>query len=303
MENSIKFSILITTKNRLKDLIFTLKKIEYLINRDDVECIICDDGSTDGTFKYLCENFSQIRLLQNQKSRVYIFNRNKLLNLTTAEFAISLDDDAHFLSDNPLELIEDYFNKYTNCGLIAFRIFWGLNNPKSYFSADKPQRVQGFVGCAHVWRMSAWRKIPSYPEWFVFYGEEEFAAYQLFKKNIEIHYLPTILVQHRVEVKSRKQNADYTVRLRRSLRSGWYLYFMFLPISKIPRKIAYSIWIQLTLKVFKGDFNALKAVTFALLDLILALPKIIKYSNRLTINEFKEFNQLQNTKIYWQEEN
>ena len=301
MENNIKFSILISTKNRLKDLCFTLKKIEYLINRDDVECIICDDGSTDGTFKYLCENFSQIRLLQNQKSRGYIFSRNKLLNLTTAEFAISLDDDAHFLSDNPLELIENYFNKYTNCGLIAFRIFWGLNNPKSYFSADKPQRVQGFVGCAHVWRMSAWRKIPSYPEWFVFYGEEEFAAYQLFKKNIEIHYLPTVLVQHRVEVKSRKQNADYTVRLRRSLRSGWYLYFMFLPISKIPRKIAYSIWIQLTLKVFKGDFNALKAVTFALLDLILALPKIIKYSNRLTINEFKEFNQLQNTKIYWKE--
>ena len=301
MENNIKFSILITTKNRLKDLIFTLKKIEYLINRDDVECIICDDGSTDGTFKYLCENFSQIRLLQNQKSRGYIFSRNKLLNLTTAEFAISLDDDAHFLSDNPLELIENYFNKYTNCGLIAFRIFWGLNNPKSYFSADKPQRVQGFVGCAHVWRMSAWRKIPNYPEWFVFYGEEEFAAYQLFKKNIEIHYLPTVLVQHRVEVKSRKQNADYTVRLRRSLRSGWYLYFMFLPISKIPRKIAYSIWIQLTLKVFKGDFNALKAVTFALLDLILAIPKIIKYSNRLTINEFEEFNQLQNTKIYWKE--
>ena len=301
MENSIKFSILITTKNRLKDLIFTLKKIEYLINRDDVECIICDDGSTDGTFKYLCENFSQIRLLQNQKSRGYIFNRNKLLNLTTAEFAISLDDDAHFLSDNPLELIENYFNKYISCGLIAFRIFWGLNNPKSYFSADKPQRVQGFVGCAHVWRMSAWRKIPSYPEWFVFYGEEEFAAYQLFKKNIEIHYLPTILVQHRVEVKSRKQNADYTVRLRRSLRSGWYLYFMFLPISKIPRKIAYSIWMQLTLKVFKGDFNALKAVTFALLDLILAIPKIIKYSNRLTISEFEEFNQLQNTKIYWKE--
>ena len=301
MENSIKFSILITTKNRLKDLIFTLKKIEYLINRDDVECIICDDGSTDGTFKYLCENFSQIRLLQNQKSRGYIFSRNKLLNLTTAEFAISLDDDAHFLSDNPLELIENYFNKNTNCGLIAFRIFWGLNNPKTYFSADKRQRVQGFVGCAHVWRMSAWRKIPNYPEWFVFYGEEEFAAYQLFKKNIEIHYLPTVLVQHRVEVKSRKQNADYTVRLRRSLRSGWYLYFMFLPISKIPRKIAYSIWIQLTLKVFKGDFNALKAVTFALLDLILAIPKIIKYSNRLTINEFEEFNQLQNTKIYWKE--
>ena len=301
MENSIKFSILITTKNRLNDLIFTLKKIEYLISRNDVECIICDDGSADGTLSFLKIDYPDIQLIHNNKSQGLIFSRNKLLSLTTAEFAISLDDDAHFLSDNPLELIENYFIKNANCGVIAFRIFWGLNNPKSYFSADKPQRVQGFVGCAHVWRMSDWRKIPSYPAWFVFYGEEEFAAYQLFKKNIEIHYLPTILVQHRVEVNSRKQNADYTVRLRRSLRSGWYLYFMFLPISKIPRKIAYSIYMQLTLKVFKGDFNALNALLFALLDLILAIPKIIKYSNRLTMNEFKKFNQLQNTKIYWKE--
>ncbi|MBC7439406.1 MAG: glycosyltransferase [Flavobacterium sp.] len=301
MENSIKFSILITTKNRLRDLIYTLKKIEYLISRNDVECIICDDGSADGTLAFLKIDYPDIQLIHNNKSQGLIFSRNKLLSLTTAEFAISLDDDAQFLSDNPLELIENYFNKNTNCGVIAFRIFWGLNNPKSYFSAEKSQRVQGFVGCAHVWRMSAWRKIPNYPAWFVFYGEEEFAAYHLFKKNIEIHYLPTILVQHRVEVNSRKQNADYTVRLRRSLRSGWYLYFMFIPVSKIPRKIAYSIWMQLTLKVFKGDFNAFKGLLFALLDLILAIPKIIKYSNRLTMNEFKEFNQLQNTKIYWKE--
>ena len=44
------FSILITTKNRLNDLIFTLKKIENILNESNIECIICDDGSMDGTF-------------------------------------------------------------------------------------------------------------------------------------------------------------------------------------------------------------------------------------------------------------
>ena len=43
------FSILITTKNRKSDLSFTLEKIKYLLEREDVDCIICDDGSSDGT--------------------------------------------------------------------------------------------------------------------------------------------------------------------------------------------------------------------------------------------------------------
>ena len=50
---NIKFTILITTKNRLEDLIVTLLKINYLLLRDDVACTICDDGSTDGTSSIL----------------------------------------------------------------------------------------------------------------------------------------------------------------------------------------------------------------------------------------------------------
>jgi hypothetical protein len=42
--------------------------------------------------------------------------------------------------------------------------------------------LQSFVGCGHVWRMDAWRTIENYPEWFYFYGEEDFASYLLFKK-------------------------------------------------------------------------------------------------------------------------
>ena len=38
------FSILITTKNRLEDLKFTLQKINHLIQRKDVECIIYSDS-------------------------------------------------------------------------------------------------------------------------------------------------------------------------------------------------------------------------------------------------------------------
>ena len=296
------FAILITTKNRKTDLALTLTKISYLLENTWVSCVVFDDGSTDGTAHYVKENFPHIQLERNPVSKGYIFCRNKMLNETTADYAISLDDDAHFVTKNPLEFIRNHFEANANCSLLALRIFWGLDEPKTTDSTDKSQRVQGFVGCAHVWRMSAWRAIPNYPEWFVFYGEENFASFQLFKNKLEIHYLPEVLVHHRVDVKARRTNADYALRLRRSLRSGWYLFFLFYPLKSIPRKMGYSLWIQLKMKVFKGDFKALKAIVLALFDLVWNMFRIIKNNNRLTQEEYKTYYELPETKIYWQQE-
>jgi glycosyltransferase involved in cell wall biosynthesis len=293
------FSILISTKNRLADLVFTLDKIKYLIQKDTVECVVFDDGSTDETYEYVTQNFPDIKIHRNAVSKGYIYCRNRMLNETKAEFAISLDDDAHFVTENPLEPIRNYFEQNDTCGLIAMRIFWGLEDPNSIVSNENPQQVQGFVGCAHAWRMKAWRDIPNYPEWFVFYGEENFASYQLFKKNWQVQYFPQVLVNHRVDVKSRKNNSDYTLRLRRSLRSSWYLMFLFYPIFKIPRKMGYSIWMQFK-KVLKGDFKVLLALVLALIDLFLTIPKIIKNSNRLSKKEYVDYGTLPETKIYWQ---
>ncbi|OMQ09875.1 glycosyltransferase family 2 protein [[Flexibacter] sp. ATCC 35103] len=300
--NKHDFSILITTKNRCSDLIFTLNKIKYLIETEEVECVVFDDGSIDGTFEKVKRDFPGIKIFRNESSKGYLYCRNKMLNETQAKFAISLDDDAHFVTENPLNAIRSHFDENKKCGLIALRIFWGLDEPVETISTEKSQRVKGFVGCGHVWRMSAWRDTPNYPEWFEFYGEEDFSAMQLFKRNWEVHYFPEVLINHRVNIKARKKNADYAIRLQRSLRAGWYLYFLFLPLKVIPRKMAYSIWMQLKLKVFKGDFKALKALIYALFNLIVSIPKIIKNKNRFTDKEFDEFQKLDDTRIYWQPE-
>lgn len=299
---SKKFSILITTKNRLEDLVYTLHKIQHLIEKTDVECVIFDDGSSDETTQFIAVNYPKITLHTNKISKGYLYCRNKMLNETRADFAISLDDDAHFVTEQPLELIANYFDKNPKVGLLGFRVFWSKQNPSSIFSSDLSIRMKSFVGCAHVWRMAAWRVIPNYPEWFVFYGEEDFASYQLFKNNWEIHYLPEVLVHHRVDLKARKNNTDYSRRLRRSLCSGWNLYFLFLPLPIIPKKMAYSIWMQLQLKVFKGDWKALKAILLAFIDLLFALPKIINSMNRLTRAEYEAYQKLPETRLYWKPE-
>jgi glycosyltransferase involved in cell wall biosynthesis len=294
-----QFSILITTKNRLADLVFTLDKIKPLLNRRDVVCLICDDGSTDGTASFLQVKYPDIQLIQNSKSQGLIYSRNRLLSMVKTEFAISIDDDLHFLTENPLEIITDFFVNNPEVGVLGFRIFWSKTAPTSTASLESSMRMQSYAGGAHAFRMEAWRSIPNYPAWFVFYGEENFASYQLYKKNWEIHYLPEVLVHHRVDVKSRKSNADYVVRSRRALRAGWYLFFLFYPIKSIPRKMAYSLWMQFKLKVFKGDLKALQAILLAVWDLVWNMPRILKNSNRLTEKEYEAYHQLPETKIYW----
>lgn len=295
----MNIEIQITTKNRKTELEKTLSSIYKLIDNKHVKCVVFDDGSMDQTSQMVVQDFPSVTLLRNETSRGYIYCRNVMLNESTADIAISLDDDANFITENPLEKISRYFDEEKNCGLIAFRIFWSKQSPSTTITQEKPTRVKGFVGCGHAWRLDSWKKIPNYPEWFVFYGEEEFASYQLFKINHEVHYLPSVLIHHRVDVKARKNNDDYANRLRRSLASGWYLYLLFHPLKSVPRKLIYSFWIQFKYKIVKGDWRATKAIFYAVLDVVINLPKWVKQSCRFTNQEYKHYSKLVDTKIYW----
>lgn len=295
----IRFSILITTKNRSGALLFTLSTLSTLLRRSDVECIVCDDGSTDDTVQQLKQLYPAIECIQHAKSIGLIGSRNELLARARGKYAISLDDDAHFMSTNPLENIEQTFKAMPDCGVIAFRIFWGLETPAHTDTREQPERVKGFVGCGHAWKMEAWRSIPDYPAWFIFYGEEDFAAYHLYKQHVQVRYVPDILVHHRVNVTQRKQQPDYRLRLRRSLRAGWLLMLLFFPWKTIPRRWGYSLITQLKKRTFKGDFLGTVAILQAMADVLFYAPKIVTHRAKLTPSEFEHFNTLRDTPVYW----
>lgn len=294
------FTILITTKNRISDLRFTLENSFHLMNTDEVKWIVCDDGSTDGTSDFVKENYPNIQLIRNTVSKGLIYSRNSMLDSVTTKYAISLDDDLNFLSEKPLATIANFFEEKPECGVQSFRIYWDKNLPTSQNTTSKAIRVNSFAGGAHAFRMVAWRAIPNYPSWFMFYGEEDFASYHLFKKGWEVYYNPQILTHHRVNLKDRKNNKDYLLRYRRSLRSGWYLYFLFYPWLLLPRKLAYSFFMQIKLRFFKErNFKFLVPMLQAIGDVFFNLPRLLKKSNRLSLKEFKELNKLQNVTLYW----
>ena len=297
----VTFSILISTKDRREDLLVTLSSIAPLL-KPTVSCVVFDDGSSDGTSEAVRKNFPQVVLWRNESPKGYIFCRNKMLNETTATYAISLDDDAHFLTESPLEIVVRHFDDQPNCGLIACRIFWGTDAPSGTKTRETAHRVKGFVGCGHVWRMDAWRNIPDYPEWFEFYGEEMFAAFQLFLANWEIHYVPELFVHHRVDMKARRNTKGFALRYRRNLRNDWHLYFLFYPWAKIPRRMLYSLSMQIR-KIFRGQTVVVKPLFLALADVVVSIGKYRRNRRALTPSQWPEFQRLPETKIYWSAEN
>ncbi len=143
------------------------------------------------------------------------------------------------------------------------------------------------------------KKFLNYPAWYRFYGEENFAALQLFKKGWEVHYLPSVLVHHRVDNKARKKDADYYLRARRSLRADWYNYFIFYPKRKLVRLFLYSIKAQLLKAKKTKDMKVVKNLFLAMGDMVINSSRLKKNRNSLTISEYNEWKELPDTRIYW----
>jgi len=296
----MKFAIHIATRNRLEDLSATLESLGPFAHK--AEIIVYDDGSTDGTSAYLARHFPNIAVYRNETPMGYLHCRNKMLNQTSADIAISLDDDSNFLSPEPLVAIERFFTENPACGLIAFRIFWGKEAPGQTGSSDSPGQVRAFVGCGHAWRVAAWREIPDYPEWFEFYGEEKFSALQLHRKGWAVHYLPSVLVHHRVDMKARRAQADFLRRYRRSVRADWYIFFLFYPTGTVYRKMAYSLKNQIFTKVLRGQPKLLLPIVGALWDLMRNFRNIRRGRSVLSKEKYDSFMALAPTKIYWKPE-
>lgn len=108
-------SVIITTKNRK----FLLERALYsVLNQtyQNIEIIIVDDGSTDGTEEYIKKIFlknKKIKFLRNENSRGACYSRNKGISFAKGLFISGLDDDDTY-SPRRLEiLMNNYSDKFS----------------------------------------------------------------------------------------------------------------------------------------------------------------------------------------------
>ncbi|MFI5201871.1 MAG: glycosyltransferase family 2 protein [Candidatus Kapaibacterium sp.] len=207
-----RISIVIITRNRaayLKECVDSILMQDY----PELEILIGDNGSTDGTIEYL-------KLLEAADSRVTtVFNgknlgsclgRNLLLQRATGELWFIIDDDATFQFEDDLKNVVVEFKKHPKAGAIGFTVV-NANDPKTLnlwmyqanpeSARNKEFRSAQFASCAVCFRKEAMEAAKFAPgEYFVnsfFYSWDEFPiAWRLLETGWESWYSPAVAIRH-----------------------------------------------------------------------------------------------------------
>jgi GT2 family glycosyltransferase len=155
---------------------------------------VLDDGSTDGTVE-LPAQFPQVLWTRRPVSLGYMSARNQLMAAGDCAYFVSLDDDAWFLEGDEIAVAIDYLERNKSVGAVAFDIL-SPDRPK-LLPRTKPEPAATFIGCGHILRLAALRKVGVYELTPGSYGgEEKDLCLRLMDDGYQIVRLPGVHVWH-----------------------------------------------------------------------------------------------------------
>ena len=104
-------TVYIPTKNRLELLQRAIKSVQTQ-TYPNIELIVVDDGSTDGTREYLAKEMEagSLTAIFHEKSLGACAARNAAIKCSRGEYITGLDDDDYFLSNRRIEFLIEKWN-------------------------------------------------------------------------------------------------------------------------------------------------------------------------------------------------
>jgi GT2 family glycosyltransferase len=171
-KSAIQVSVVISTKNRKEELVRALNSCftQTLLP----EVIVIDDGSTDGTFDCVRENFPNAHLVRHSHSRGYIACRNEGARLAKGRFIFSIDDDAEFTSTETIEeTVADF--SHDRVGAVAIPYIepsYSMDIKQLSSDRNKVMIANTFKGTAYAVKRSLFLKLGAFREPLIHQGEE-----------------------------------------------------------------------------------------------------------------------------------
>jgi glycosyltransferase involved in cell wall biosynthesis len=174
MLENIKVSVLMITYNH-KD--FIEQAIKSVLNQKtnfQIELVIGDDVSTDGTLQ-ICKKFQQqhpetIKLLKYKKNVGVTQNFINVYNACKGEFIAILEGDDYWIDNNKLQMQYDYLTQNNRCALV-------YTLSRDYYSDKKTFKINSVDEPSEIDFLYLLRR-----GWFIR------TATIMFRKNLDLNY-------------------------------------------------------------------------------------------------------------------
>lgn len=230
MGNSTKLSIVIlsfNTKNLLRKCLESIKRHKGQV---DLEVIVSDNGSADGSPEMVAKDFAWIKLIENKKNLGFAAGNNRARGLVKGEYVLILNPDTEIEKGTLAETVE-YLEKHAEIGALTCRIllpsgeldpdarrsfptpwvalthFSGLDRifPTSrlfskywygYKSPNKTQEVDTVQGAFTLVRKKILDDVDWYDEDYFLDGEDIDLCWKIREKGYKIVYYPKVSILH-----------------------------------------------------------------------------------------------------------
>lgn len=271
-------TLLIVSKNRKKELEFTLGILEQMIDFSIHEVLIFLDGCTDDS-SILKDKFNWVKWYSSEKSIGASVARYHLYPKAQGEFLIGLDDDAHPLHSDFIAQTVNLFEKYSNVGIIAFQEMKGIFNSDAealnkFETPKKEYYTNGFIGCGFAIRKDVYGATNGFPVWMDIYGEESCVSIEVLAKGYDILYSNTIKVNHRINLEERKMKGQNYFRFGKQLKNSTYYFLVYYPFPLI--NILKLYWHNFR-KYALSDAKCFKIFFKTIFEVSIGVAKIAKY--------------------------
>lgn len=215
--NNPLVSIVTICWNRKDDILESLKGI-LQIEYNNLEIIVVDNNSDDGTIEAIEKHYPQVKLIKMFKN-LGIEAYNIGFKNASGKYIVILDDDS-FPEKHAISRMIKKFESDKKLGIVAFdvRNYYNYDEvtkdiveENSNSVAESSNYFMAFNGAGAGVRRKVFEKIGFYPEEFFLYWNEQDTAFRMLNLGYKIQFFSDIISYHK-----------YSPKNRNSLRAPFY---------------------------------------------------------------------------------
>lgn len=247
-------SIVILTWNRKSDLRETLEKLRDNLY-SNLEIIVVDNNSTDGTGKMISLDFQEVNYLL-QKENLGIAGYNVGFKAAKGEYVVALDSDSYPAKDAITKMV-GLFDENRDAGAVAFDVHTPTKQSESVqIDCKEVCNVVGYHGAGVGFRKEVFLQIGYWYEPFFLYFNEMDHALRLLKGGYRILRTPGVRAFHKSSPVARPSERTAYYYTRNALWVIWRHY----PFREMLASTFYFIYLAVSESLFQRTWIYLSAV-------------------------------------------